>query len=230
MLISHRYKFIFLRTEKAASTSLFTVFKDIAGQDGLLYPADRNVRRRLLRKHGSLEGFSFVGRTGATRKRLPWLSGLHFHAHAGDVRDFIGPELFERYTVISSERNPWDRQVSLFNQRIGKHGRNDLESFNASMLSPVYNFFHHNRLRNWNVYTINDRIAVDHMIRYETLEQDFHSVLRTLGLDPDQHALPHKRNSGRPRNASYRALYTDRTRDLVARWYRREIAHFGYEF
>lgn len=228
MIISHRYRFIFLKTEKTASSSLARVFTAIAGENDTLHPADRSVRDRLLREGASLEGVSFQAARGGLRRFLPGLSGLHRHARLRDVRAFLGPELFSRYVVITSERNPFDRQVSLYSHR--GRGKSDLSSFSRDTCSPIYNLLHYNRLDNWGIYTLDGKVAAHHMIRFETLHDDLAAVLRALGLDPAKHALPHAKQSRGEASPSYRDLYTDAARARVAGWYRNEIDHFGYVF
>lgn len=230
MLVSHRFRFIFLKTEKTASSSLYVAFRDIILEHDKPYAADWSVRRQLLRQNVNLADVSFSGRRGALRRRLPRLSGLHRHGYASDLRAFLGPEIFDRYTVITSERNPWDRQVSLFAHRASKDEKPSTRSFADAMRSPLYNLLHHNRLRNWEIYAIDDRVCAHHVIRFENLHDDFRAVIKDLGLDPDRHVLPHRRGGHRPEQGTYRDLYTDEVRDLVGRWYHREIEHFGYEF
>lgn len=230
MIISHRYRFIFLKTEKTASSSLARVFGDIAGANDRLYPADRSVRRELLRSGGSLAGVSFKAGRGGLRRRLPGLSGLHRHARARDVRDFLGADLFAGYTVITSERNPFDRQVSLYSHRQRDKGSGDLSAFSAAMCSPVYNLLHYNRLDNWGIYTLDGKVCADHIIRFENLHDDLAAVLRGLGVDPALHPLPHTRQSRGEGSPSYRTLYTDEARRRVATWYQRELDYFGYAF
>ncbi|MFN3546107.1 MAG: hypothetical protein ACK4U0_01340 [Mesorhizobium sp.] len=230
MLVSHRFRFIFLKTEKTASSSLYAAFRDIVLEHDKPFPADWSVRRQLLRQKVDLGSVSFSGRSGAFRRRLPRLSGLHRHGYASDLRAFLGPEIFDRYTVITSERNPWDRQVSLFAHRSAKDEKPSGTDFAAAMRSPLYNLLHHNRLRNWEIYSIDDRVCAHHVIRFENLHDDFRAAIKDLGLDPDRHVLPHRRGGNRSDAGRYRDLYTDEVRDLVGRWYRREIEHFGYEF
>ncbi len=229
LLISHRYRFIFLKTEKTASTSLFEALAAVAAERDPLHRADVKVKRSLLREHGTLQNTSFVGGCGAIRRWFPRASGLHVHALAPDVRDFIGSELFAQYTVITSERNPFDRQVSLFNHRRQRKGADALGEFSNCMVSPAYNSLHYNRLRNWEIYAIRDQVCADVIIRFEHLQDDFRELLAKLGIDAEKSRLPHLRHGQRPK-ADYRRHYTDAARRAVASWYRREIAHFGYKF
>jgi hypothetical protein len=228
MVISHRYKFIFLKTEKTASTSLATLFKNIVLDHDKLYPANIESKRTLFRKHGSLDKFSFEEGTGRFRRSLPRYFGLHGHARAKDIHQFVGDEIFKDYKKITSERNPWDRQVSLFAHRSNLNKELSLNDFDRCMRSPVYNALHYNRLHNWDIYAINDEIVADYIIRFEHLKDDLIDVLNAIGIDPDRHTLPHIRSQ--PRKSSYRDLYSDHSRKLVEHWYAKEIEYFGYSF
>ncbi len=229
MVVSHHYRFIFLKTGKTASTSLLHVFREIAAAKEELHLATAANRRRLLRKHGTLEGLSFVGNGRAQRIGYPQIFGLHPHARASERRDYLGADVFGRYTIITSERNPYDRQVSLYAHRLRKRGVRDMSGFSRAMVSPVYNTMHYNRLPNWEIYTLDGKVCADHVIRFEHLREDLDGVLAAIGVDPAQYELPHRlRSPDRPRD--YRHLYDDRAREAVGNWYRREIAHFGYEF
>jgi hypothetical protein len=135
MLISHRYKFIFLKTEKTASTSLFRTLRTIILETDQLHNADWAVGKRLAQQHGSLNGLSFSGNGGYASRRFNAWRGIHNHGKATDVRKFLGADLFENYTIITSERNPWDRQVSLFTHRRTKHPSKNIQDFRASMPS-----------------------------------------------------------------------------------------------
>jgi hypothetical protein len=229
MIVSHHYRFIFLKTGKTASTSLVEVFREIAAAKDELHLATAANRRKLLRKHGTLEGLSFAGNGRAQRAGYPKVFGLHPHAPARDVRDYLGADVFGRYTIITSERNPYDRQVSLYAHRLRKREVSDLSGFSRAMVSPLYNTLHYNRLHNWEIYTLDERVCADHIIRFEHLREDLDRVLAAIGVDATQFELPHRlRSPDRPRD--YRHLYDERARETVGNWYRREIAHFGYQF
>ncbi len=230
MLISHRHRFIFLKTEKTASTSLYTALKSILEREDRLLPAVPKVRSALLHSYGSLEGFSFVGGLGSEKRRWAHHFGLHQHALAREVKAFIGEELFCDYLIISSERNPWDRQISLFSHRSGRADHDQLTRFTRCMSSPLHRLLHHTRLKNWEVYSVDDEVCADVVVRFEHLHRDYEALLSRLGLDAAEHPLPHRRNSGREDQSAYREFYNDHTRALVAQWYEREILHFGYTF
>lgn len=229
MIISHRYRFIFLKTEKTASTSIWAVLRQVAEEKDTLHPADILVRRKVRQSFGDLGSVSFIGSRRGLRRALPQLTGLHEHSFARHVRAFIGPELFERYTIITSERNPFDRQLSLYGHRQQRRRSDPLAGFSRSMQSPLYNLLHYNRVRNLETYTIDDRVCAQFVIRYENLNDDFRTVLTHLGIQPDRFPLPRLKQT-RQDSVHYRDHYTEEARHLVETWYRREIEHFGYAF
>ena len=69
------------------------------------------------------------------------------------------------------------------------------------------------------------RIAVDRVLRLETLERDFAALCEGLGVSSA--ALPH---ANRSEHDHYRTYYDDETREIVARRYAADIEAFGYTF
>jgi hypothetical protein len=96
------------------------------------------------------------------------------------------------------------------------------------MQSVVYRNTEYVRLNNWSIYAIGNEIVADRVIRYERLAEEIDEVFRTLGI-PDPVALPRLRSYAKER-PHYSTYYSDATRDLVARWYGREIDALNYEF
>ena len=68
------------------------------------------------------------------------------------------------------------------------------------------------------------RILVDFLGRFETLEEDFARVCAAVGVRADLH------HTNQSRHRDYRCYYTDRTRELVERFWADDITFFGYRF
>jgi hypothetical protein len=223
MIVSHRHRFIFIKTAKTAGSSVERALKPFCGPDDVFTGAgplseSANVKRGL-RSLGL-----YV--PGEIRRRFPQISGFYAHMPARQVRSLVGPEVWNTYFKFSIERNPWDRQVSLFHYRHIDRERGEFESY---LTSPFSRLFHNVRIDNWEMYTIGGEIAVDHVLRYENIASEFTALCVRLGVGDDV-ALPEV-NVRRPKERGvYRHYYTDRTREIVARWYRNEIAAFDYQF
>ena len=109
------------------------------------------------------------------------------------MRSVVGREVWDSYFKFAVERNPWDRQVSNYFHRQSRHASK--QEFERYITSPIYRQLHHVRLNNWGIYTINNEIAVDAMIRYENLAR---RISRRVAADrPDRAAAP-AAAAGRP--------------------------------
>jgi hypothetical protein len=215
MIVNHAHKFIFLRTEKTAGSSLSQALKDMGGEDDFAADMSRPAWARFSPVHH-----------GGLKRKIPDVFGLHVHATASQARRVLGPRIFDSYFKFAVERNPWDRQVSLYMHRCWKTGRQP--DFDRDILSWRYRATEHVRLRNWPIYAIGNEVVVDMVLRYERFGQDLETLWERIGMDPP--ALPRKRSEYRRHRPHYATYYSSASRDLVASWYRREIEALGYRF
>jgi hypothetical protein len=163
----------------------------------------------------------------------------------------LHPWLYPGFYRFGFVRNPWDRLVSCYRDKI----RNEVDGYTHFTIRPGVA----NCLARWSVFvpgmsfedfvgavaTIPDSEADEHFRsqhtfltngrgeleadfvgRYERLADDFQIVQRKTGL-PDIE-LP--RLQAARSVAKYAAFYTPRTRDIVAERFRKDIEMFGYEF
>ena len=227
MIVSHEHKFIFVRTEKTAGSSVQRALSTICGPDDIVTGGVCGNSRN--RKPAWAKRVPF--RTGSLRRHFPEYFGFHTHSTIAQVRKHLGQRTSNSYFKFAIERNPWDRQLSLYCQRKKKGRSIDSASvnFRRDMQSWVYRGLHYTRLQNWGVYTINNQIAVDFVIPYENLQGGLSHVLQEIGIDQPMELL-HQRSEWREKKGGYRESYTPELRDLIGRWYRREIDALGYEF
>lgn len=218
MIISHKYKFIYLRTEKTGSTSIQHVLKKLIEAE------------QIESYEGALEKFIPIGRQryGSLRRANPHLFGFHAHPSARHVRQILGSEIFDSYFKFTVERNPWDRQVSLYFHREFKR-RNAIPNFDWDMKTSFYRFSHYCRLRNWEVYSIDNRIIVDRVIKYDNLDQEIREIFSKLGIQ-NVIEMPRLNKSYSGCRDHYSKYYSDETRALIQNWYRPEIEAFGFQF
>jgi hypothetical protein len=144
------------------------------------------------------------------------------HMPARHIRETLRRSTWQSYYRFCLERNPWDRAMSLYYWRTQHvQPRPPLLTFLRSLLRV--------ELSNWSTYTIDGRLAVNRVIRYETLEPELAEVCRTLGL-PSDLQLPRAKNYSRQDRRPYQEIMGLEERELVARACAREIALFGYTF
>ncbi|NOX83899.1 MAG: sulfotransferase family protein [Alphaproteobacteria bacterium] len=217
MIISHKYKFIFLRTEKTAGTSLTEALAVMLAPDDMIADMSRPGWAKFSPVHH-----------GGLKRKLPQLFGLHVHATAAQAKAVIGAAKFNSYLKFAVERNPWDRQVSLYFQRKNKRGQGDDANFDRDMKSLLFRSTEYVRLNNWSIYTINNDIVADEIVRYEDLAGGLEKVFAHVGLKAALN-MPSLRSGFRD-DKDYRKHYSDATRERVARWYKREIDALGFVF
>ena len=216
MIVSHKYRFIFLRTEKTGGTSLTQALQSILTEND----EEASLRRPAWAKFSPIHH-------GALKRNFPQWFGLHRHATAKQARDVLGREIFDSYYKFAIERNPWDRQVSLYAHRQWKKGSKDLD-FDRDMRSIIYRSTEYVRLNNWSIYAIGTDIVADRVLRYENLDQEIAELFDHLGIDASIQ-MPRLR-AYNPDREHYSKYYTDRTRDMVGRWYAKEIDALSYQF
>ena len=143
------------------------------------------------------------------------------------VRRMLGRKRFESYFSFAIERNPWDAVVSLYHWRFRETPAEELGpgDFAAYVDSEAVTTFATKQAR---IYRLDGEIAVDRVLRYESLAEELASVWRERGL-PGAPDLPHAKAGVRPA-ASYRDYYDDATRDRVARLFAAPIADLDYTF
>jgi hypothetical protein len=83
--------------------------------------------------------------------------------------------------------------------------------------------------RNYQAYHLKGEVAVDRVLRFESLADDLAGVWQHLSL-PGEPLLPHAKSGARPSGSDYRDLYNDTSADLVRRVFARQITELGYEF
>lgn len=216
MIVSHAYKFVFMRTEKTGGSSLSEALKSVIGDDAILPDLERPAWAKYSPIHH-----------GALKRKIPDLFGLHPHATAKQARRVLGPKIFDNYFKFAVDRNPWDRQVSLYMHREWK--KNNAEpNFDKDIQSLFYRSTEYVKLNNWAMYSISDQVVVDKVLRYENLAQEAAELMQDLGIK-GKLDLPVRRKytEDRPHYSTY---YSDQSRELVARWYKKEIDALGYKF
>lgn len=172
----------------------------------------------------------------------------HFPAPASpQLGSMLYPGLFS-FTFV---RNPWDRLVSCYRDKIRgevpdftsfdrargvayclarfdafRPGMSFREFVNAVVDIRDDEADEHFRSQHTFVTNLTGEVAVDFVGRFETLERDFQRVCQMRGLP--QLTLPRVQAAKTPRR--YTDFYTEETRSIVANRFRKDVVLFSYEF
>ncbi len=231
MIVSHKHKFIFLKTRKTASTSTELFLYPHCGEGDIVTPLTPSEHTRAVghRAQNHIRPLWRLDPRPAIARQIPMegfrLVDFHDHIRAADVREYVGERVWRSYYKFAFDRNVYDRQVSWYRYKTRKPWKRRLWPDFRTFLrtSPE------RKVDNYQIYTLDGVVAVDFIGRYETLAEDLAQVMATLGLDPLV-PLPHAKRGERPDEAGYRSYYDDETRQLVESWYPGEIALFGHRF
>lgn len=149
---------------------------------------------------------------------------------------------FDNYFKFTFVRNPWDRLVSAFlylknggiNDRDKAWSKQNLTSF-MTFDSFVKEWVNQRNIESHLHFVPQFRFIcepgidiprVNFIGYFEKLEEDFYYVREKLGLHSN---LLHS-NKTVEKNKDYKEYYTDTTKEIVAKVYRKDIQLFGYDF
>ena len=242
MIISHEHRFIFIKTQKTAGTSIEVMLSDLVEEGAVVTPVNPPVAghraRNFARTGRSVIDVPASVRGGLRRVRravtnVPDRPQTAFYNHipATRVLELVGSKMWDSYRTVTVERNPWDKVASAyFWHRDGETNPEDFRAWVASRApatTQVYTVAGSLPV-DFPRYTLDGRtVGVDTVIRYEHLEEDLASTLAQVGLAST--VLPRSKGGVRPAT-SLDDLYDEETIDLVAQAFAAEISTFGYSF
>jgi sulfotransferase famil protein len=235
MIISHKYKFIFLKTRKTAGTSIEIALSRFCGERDVITPispADEMLRQELSDR--GPQNFQVRLTTPddysrlSTRKRIRQKQiGYYNHMSAEEIRDTVGTTTWDGYFKFCFERNPWDKAISRYSHRsrtLARKGkpRPSLLEFLRSERPD--------KLSNFGIYSIDGDLAVDYVALYENLDSELERIAELLSLPEKKIDLPRAKGTFREDRRHYRDLMRQEESSIIARVCAREIALFGYSF
>lgn len=215
MLISHRHRFIYLKTVKTAGTSVEAALQRFSVPDD--HPPIAETTPLIETDAG------VVGARGRFARETVWRN----HMRAADLKARLDPGIWSGYFKFCNIRNPWDKTVSWFHFRHpemkGKPQDEVVAAF-RTWLAGTSDIGMDNK-----VYMMDGTSVVDDVIRYENMAGDFARLCTRLGLPAAD--IPHMKSQQRgSARIPYQAYYDAAAQRKVARRYDEAIKLFGWAF
>lgn len=226
MIVSHRWRFIFIKTRKTGGTSLEIALSTLCGADDVITPisvADETLRAvvgGLPPQHCTIP----AARRTLGQRLLTGCGGrapkFYNHMSATATRRALDPAVWAGYFKFAFERNPYDMIVSAYYWRYPQAPRPSLSEFIAGRRAKRY--------RNAPLYQDqHGGLLVDHLGRYEDLAAEVEAIRVRLGMPPLPE-LPRAKGGFRIDRRRAAEVLTAEDQARVAALYRDEITRFGY--
>lgn len=229
MIISHRYKFIFIKTHKTAGSSMEMALAPLCGPEDIVTPMESNLHTDIPRNYHEDKPLARAyAKSKFVRKLLnrhsPLLGKWYYeHMPATRVRELVGPEIWGSYHKFCFERNPWAKVVSYYNWK--KFGQQrGMPSFSDYVLRKTHRMPLDARL-----YFDGETCLMDETIDFEGFTSSFAALCNRLGI-PFDGRMPKEKTNITSKPVDYHDFYDDDTKAKVAECFAREIKHFDYRF
>jgi len=206
VLVSHKYKFIYIKNKKVAGSSVESFFGKYCLNPNLKYHYNDKID-----EHNDEYGIIGSRRGG---NATIWVN----HKPAKEIKKELGDKMFNEYTKFCVIRNPYDKMVSKYFFRGAK--------------TTFKEFIKNHTSSNINHYFIDKKSVCNYYIRYENLEKDIIELCKILGIENyNITELPNFKSTQRKnKNKHYSKYYDDETKSIVDKVCSKEFELFGYKF
>jgi hypothetical protein len=226
MIISHRYRCIFVKTKKTAGTSIEVFLSQHCGEDDIvtpIYPHVEPHRARNYKGRWNPIPECVLERRGQV-VWTDWYRQKRFYNHlpARVIRRRVSSRLWNSYFKFCVERNPWDKTLSHYCMRRDRaRGALTWEQYLAQADWPINAPFYTDR---------QGRLLVDRVLRYEHLTEELADVFRLLGVPFARDLGVHAKSEHRRDRTPYQQVYTEPQAALIGQVFSHEIRMHGYQF
>lgn len=228
MIISHKYKFIFIKTAKTAGTSIEIFLSQHCGERDVVTPIGPHVEPHHARNYRGLwnplpEIIENKGRgIRSTARNVLKRRKFFNHIPAKAVKQRIPRKVWDSYFKFCVERNPWDKTLShyhMLNDRAGGNISFDeyIEKGNFCINYPKY-------------CDSRGLLLVNKVIKYEFLMDELGHVFQELGIPFDDSLGVRAKSEYRKDRRPYQELFSIEQRDKIERAFAKEIEMHGYVF
>lgn len=204
MLISHSYKYIYTRHQKTGSTTLLDVLPEY-----YMYLNQSKTRE-------------------AWQDEVKQKTKIDYDPHHIPLYELNKLKNINKsnYFKFSFTRNPWDRMVSLYFYSIKYRELTSDVSF-KQFISDLNGYAKRNATKWIGAFmnSVDFNKGFDFIGKCETMQKDFDYVCEKINAPKKKLPFLNKTN-----HKKYTEYYDNKTKEIVAKKYAKDIEYFGYKF
>ena len=231
MIISHKYKFIFLKTSKTAGTSIEIALSKFCDKNDIITPIskeDEQLRKELgyrgpqnyqfsLSEYNLIDYVNLIFKFRKRRKKE-----FYNHINSKEVKTFINHSCWNNYYKFCFERNPWDKVISQYYWKTTDPRPAIVDFLESRHLIGL-------KKRGFNIYTINKTLSVDKVYKFEELNESLNHIKKVLNF-PENIILPKAKSKYRLDKRHYSEILSKDEKNIIKNTFKEEIKLFNYHY
>lgn len=256
MIISHKYKFLFIHCRKVAGSSIKNTLWPYLGDDDIVigsldeilkngyslngrakktlcHPRALNVTRKAVFEkllHGNTHRYRNLINTAVKARYKKFLFRNPVHSPAEAVKCYF-PYEWKNYYKFCFVRNSFDQALSEYSYQVRGLERDVsfshfLKAMNGEVNDPK--IVPHGFKNNWPLFTIDDKVVIDFIGEYKNLGEDFNKVCNHLGI-PCSDGLGTEKVGKRPKDKKMADWYSEEDVERVKKIYAEEVSYFDFQ-
>lgn len=257
MIISHKHKFIFIKTRKTAGSSIELALSRYCGENDVITPiGEKSERLRSQEGCGPQNWRKIFNPLPDIRQELksrpsPVFRGRFIGDHP--LLKSVPPQLFRLSAsatkFILGHKYYNHMAAEIIKKRIGSDIWNSYFKFcfERNPWDKTVSHFNFRRVtmnqtdsfekyleegffcNDLALYSLGGSIAVDQIGRFERLKEDLGAICGRIGI-PFDGWIPRAKSDTRPTKKPYQSYYSADQKELISKIFSQEIEHLGYRF
>lgn len=222
MIISHKHKFIFIKTRKTAGTSVEAYLSKFCGSDDIITPINPPIDGHVPQNYtGYFPLYNEILDSKSKKDRLiAWgdfkaKKKYYNHIPGWRVKLRVGSKIWNSYHKFTIERNPFEKSIShywMIRGRLGKDLSFDeyLKDFDLCQNYPLYT-------------SQKGEVIVDRILRHEKLSKDLEETFNFLNLPFVKSHLTNEKANFRKNREHYTEFLSENQIDMLKDCFEKEI-------